>query len=85
MRRAGWEETVALFQMVARGVLGYAPLVGTMYPRDLHAEDAALQRLLLHGLHVRVSAEHMGLLVSRKQGGLQAPSMVEAVVSAVPF
>ena len=83
LRRCSWEESSMLFQLVARGVLSYAPLVGIPRAADLHKEEACYHRLLLAGIPVRVTAERASLLVKREKGGLQAPSLVEGLVSAV--
>merc|ERR1711862_436900 len=45
--------------------------------------DASFHRLILRGMGVRITAERVSLLVHRSMGGLQAPSVVESVVSAV--
>ena len=52
-----WDEAAAIMQLVVRGVVGYAPLLGILAHASLHAEGAAFQRLLLIGIGVRVAAE----------------------------
>jgi hypothetical protein len=63
-----WDEVAATIQLVVRGVLSYAPLVGTPTQVALHAEDAAYQRLILVGLDVRSTAEKVSLVASRSVG-----------------
>ena len=82
-RRCSWDETAALYQLVVRGVLSYAPLVGIVDAAELHAEDAAFQRLVLSGLGTRGTAERTSLLARRARAGLQLPSVVEAAVAGV--
>ena len=83
MRRCRWDEVAMLFQLIARGIIAYAPLVVILNAPALRREDAALQRLVLTGLGVRQTAERMGLLVHRSHGGLQIMSVVECTVAAV--
>lgn len=45
-RRATWDESAAVIQLMVRGVVGYAPLVGIPQPPALHAEDAAFLRIV---------------------------------------
>ena len=73
----------ALYQLVVRGVLSYAPLVGVLDAESLRSEDATFQRLVLSGLGARGTAERTSLLVSRSRAGLQLPSVVEAAVASV--
>ena len=82
-KRCAWDELAALYQLVARGVLSYAPLVGILDAESLHSEDAAFQKLVLSGLGARGTAERTSLLVSRSHAGLQLPSVVEAAVASV--
>ena len=81
-KRCSWEECVALYQWIMRGVAGYAPLVGIPASVLLHAKDAAFQRLLLSVFGVRATAERVSLLVAKEAGGVGAPSVVEAVASS---
>ena len=81
-KRCSWEECVALYQWIMRGVAGYAPLVGIPNPIHLHGEDAAFQRLLLSVLGVRSTAERVSLVAAQQVGGLGAPSVVEAVAAS---
>lgn len=81
-KRCSWEECVALYQWIMRGVAGYAPLVGIPHPLQLHAEDAAFQRLLLSVIGVRSTAERVSLVAAQQVGGLGAPSVVEAVAAS---
>ena len=68
MKYCTWDECVALYQWIVRGVAGYAPLVGIPSPVSLHEEDAAFQRLLLSGLGVRSTAERVSLLAASQSG-----------------
>ena len=67
--RSTWDEVFMIMQLVARGQLGYAPLVGIPSAPLLHQEDDAFQRLLLCAMRTRWSVERMGLFSSRKEGG----------------
>ena len=72
-----------MLQFIARGIVGYAPLVGTPSPADLHAEDIAFLHLILTGLGAQSSTERSSLTALRCVGGLQLPSVVECVTGAV--
>ena len=82
-RRCSWDEVCESLQIVVRGVLGYAPLVGIPEPGALHSEDQAFQRLILQELRVRNRVEKVSLLAPLNAGGVQAPSIVECMVGAV--
>ena len=82
-RRAAWDEITTTMQLVHRGILGYAPLVGIPLAPSLHEEEAALHRLILHALATRNTAERVGLSCGRGCGGLQVASLVEGMVGAV--
>ena len=72
-----------MWQLIARGVVGYAPLVGTPAPSHLHAEDSAFLLVVLARLGTRSSVDRMSLAAPRSVGGLQLASVVECVVGAV--
>lgn len=80
---AAWNAAAARFQLIARDILAYAPLVGIPPAPSLHSEDAAFHRFVLTALGTRVMAEHVSLLVCRRAGGLQLPSFVESMVACV--
>ena len=81
-QRASWDEVAAVIQLVVRGVLCYAPLVGLPSPSSLHSEDAAYHRLVLAGLGTRCSAERVSLLAPRSISGVQLSSAVESCIAA---
>ena len=81
--RASWDELATMWQLIARGIVGYAPLVGTPLPADLHAEDTAFSLSILAGLGTRSTAERSSLTAPRCVGGLQLASVVECVAGAV--
>lgn len=64
-------------------MISYGPLVGVPSAPALHQEESAFLRLVLAGLGSRETSERCSLLSSRKHGGLQLASVVEAMVSAV--
>ena len=72
-----------MWQLNARGVVGYVPVVGTPTPSSLHDEDASFLLLVLSRLGARSSLERMSLTAPRNIGGLQFPSIVECTVAAV--
>ena len=37
--RASWDEIAAMWQLIARGIAGHAPMLDTPLPKDLHLED----------------------------------------------
>ena len=82
-KHCSWDETLAMMQWVLGGVLNYAPLIGLPAPADAHREDAAFHRLILSGLGVRRTAEHVSLSAPRSSGGLGAPLISELLVAAV--
>ena len=82
-KRCSWDEASALLQWVVGGILSYAPLLGIPSPEDVHAEDQAFQRLLLHTVGTRSTAERASLLAPRSSGGLGAPCLVELLLSSV--
>ena len=82
-KNCDWDEVAAAFQLIGRGYISYAPLVGIPSPKSLHLQDADLQLLILKRLQVRCSVERVSLLAPREIGGLQLPSMVESMVAAV--
>ena len=45
-RNCEWDEIAAAFQLIGRGYLSYAPLVGVPSPTSLHLQDADLQLLI---------------------------------------
>lgn len=81
--RASWDELATMWQLIARGIVGYAPLVDTPSPADLHAEDTAFLYSILAGMGARSTTERPSLTAPRCVGGLQLPSIVECVVGAV--
>ena len=81
-RRLAWDELSCMIQVVHRGVIGYVPLVGLPSALALHEEEAALQRMILQSLGVRVTAERVSLTVGRAAGGLQCASIVEVTVGS---
>ena len=81
--RASWDELATMWQLIARGIVGYAPLVGTPSPESLHAEDSAFALAILAGLGTRSSVERSSLTAPRCVGGLQIASVVECAVGAV--
>ena len=82
-RRFSWDELTLGAQLYAAGYLNYAPLVGIPDLQTLHRHDAAVQLHLLRALHVRSSAERVGLLAARSLGGLQLFSAVEGSLASV--
>ena len=72
-----------MWQLKARGIVGYAPLVGTRFPLDLHVEDIAFYYTILTGFGTRRTAERASFTAARSVGGLQLASLVECVVSGV--
>ena len=83
MVKVAWDEIAAMWQLIARGIVGYAPTVGTPFPKDLHMDDTAFYHSILTALGTRQTADRSSLTASRAVGGLQLPSIVEAVVSGV--
>ena len=81
--RASWDELATMWQLIARGIIGYAPLVGTPSPSSLHAEDNAFALAILAGLGTRASVERSSLTAPRSVGGLQLASVVECAVGSV--
>ena len=81
--RASWDELATMWQLIARGIIGYAPLVGTPSPSSLHAEDNAFALAILAGLCIRASVERSSLTAPRSVGGLQLASVVECAVGSV--
>ena len=81
--RASWDELAAMWQLIARGIVGYVPLVGIPSPSNLHAEDNAFAVAVLAGLGSRVSVERSSFTAPRNVGGLQLASVVECAVGAV--
>ena len=51
--RAAWDEIAAMWQLIARGIVGYAPIVGTPLPKDLHLEDTTFYHSILTDLGTR--------------------------------
>ena len=72
-----------MWQFIARGIVGYAPLVGIPSPVDLHAEDTAFSFSILAGLGTRSTAERFSLTAPRCVGGFQLASVMECVTGAV--
>ena len=81
--RASWDELATMWQLIARGIVGYAPLVGTPAPTNLNTEDTAFSLAVLAGLGTRSSVERSSFTAPRCVGGLQLASVVECVVGAV--
>lgn len=66
-----------------RGTISYVPLLALPSPLDLHDLDTAFQNLILAGMGVRSTVEHMSLLAARARGGMmQIPNVVESTVAA---
>ena len=81
--RASWDELAIKWQLIAKGIAGYAPLVSIPLPADLHAEDIAFSFSILAGLGARASTERPSLTAPRRIGGFQMASVVECVIGAV--
>ena len=81
--RASWDELATMWQLIARGIVGYAPLVGPPSPESLHAEDSAFALEILARLGTRSSVERSSLTAPRCVGGLQMASVMECAVGAV--
>ena len=54
--KSSWDEIAMTLQLMVRGVLLYAPLIGLPSPMDLADEDSAFQLLVLSGLRTRCTA-----------------------------
>ena len=80
---ASWDEAAMMWQLIARGVVGYVPMVGTPPPSSLHDEDTSFLLLVLSRLGARSSLERMSLTAPRNIGGLQLPSIVECTVASI--
>ena len=78
-----WDERVNTMQWIVGGSISYAPLIGIPDPSSLHQQDTEYMLMLLRRIGVRSTAERMSLVASRRLGGVQAPSVVEMMVSAV--
>ena len=78
-----WDEAATMWQLIARGLIGYVTVVGTPAPSSLHAEDSAFFFLVLFRLGARSSLERMSLTAPRNIGGLQLASIVECAVASV--
>ena len=78
-----WDEAAMMWQLIARGVVGYVTVVGTPAPSSLHAEDSAFLLLVLSRLGARSSLERVSLTAPRNIGGLQLASIVECAVASV--
>ena len=52
---ASWDEAAMMWQLIARGVVGYVPVVGTPSPSSLHDEDTSFLLLVLSRLGARSS------------------------------
>ena len=74
-----------IWQLVARGVLGYAPLMGIPSVQDLHSEDTAFFHMVTvtTGLGTRRTAERVSLTAQRSVGGLRLAYIVECAASSV--
>lgn len=83
VRQVSCDEIAADMQLVIRGVMGYALLIGPAQAPNLHFEEAEFQRLLLQMLGVRGTAERASLLARRAKCGAQLMSVVECAVSAI--
>ena len=70
-------------QLIARGVIKYAPLVGVPSALSVHAEETAFIRRSHHAFNASVTTEHAGMFARRSAGGAQLPSVVEGIVAAV--
>ena len=81
--RATWDETAMMWQLIAGGIVGYAPMVGTPPPSDPHLEGTAFFHSIFTSLGTRHPAERSSLTAAKSAGGLQVASVVEGVVSGV--
>ena len=81
--KVAWDEIAAMWQLIARGIVGYAPTVGTPLPKDLSVEDRAFYHSILTALGTRQTADRSSLTATRAVGGLQLLSILEVVVSGV--
>ena len=52
--RASWDELAAIWQVIARGIMGYVPMIGTQKPIDLHLEDIAF----FHSMQTALGKTH---------------------------
>ena len=82
-RRYNWDELLVAVQIFVCSHINYASLVGVPAPVIMHRRDAAVQQLMLRALHVRSTAERVGLLAPRRVGGLQLASAVECLLGAL--
>ena len=80
---ASWDEAATMWQLIARGIIGYVTIVGTPSAASLHSEDSAFFRLVLSRLGARASLERVSLTAPRNIGGLQLASIVEYAVASV--
>ena len=83
MIKAAWDEIAAMWQLIARGIVGYVQTVGTPPPKDLHLLDTTFYHSVLTALGTRHTANRSSLTTTRAVEGLQLPSVVEAVVIGV--
>ena len=71
-----WDEAATMWQLIARGIVGYVTVVGTPSASSLHSEDSAFFLLVLSRLGARSSLERISLTAPRNIGGLQLASIV---------
>ena len=71
-----WDEAATMWQLIARGVVGYVTVVGTPAASSLHAEDSAFFLLVLSRLGARSSLERISVTAPRNIGGFQLASIV---------
>ena len=72
-----------MWQLIAKGIVGYAALVGIPLPADLHATDNAFSFSILAGLGALAATERSSFTAPRTVGGFQLASVVECVTGAV--
>ena len=85
MVKAAWDEIAAMWQLIARGIVGYAPTVRTPPPKDLHMEDTAFYHFVLTALGSRQTADRSSFTATKTVGGLQLPNNLNAIVSGVAY
>ena len=76
-------EAAAMWHLIAKRLIRYAPHVGTLAPILLHAEYSTFLFVVLARLCIRCSVSRISLTASRNVGGFQLVSVVECGVSAV--
>ena len=78
---AAWDEAAMMWQLIARGVVGYVAVVGAPSPSSLHEEDSAFLLLVLSRLGARSCLERVSFTAPRNICGFQLPSLVECTVA----